>query len=197
MLGRLFVLFLVTTVLEIWILIRIASETSFWFSLALCIFSFLLGSSLIRGAGSQFTRGAQAAVAQGQSPQPAMAAGVLQLIAGMLLVLPGVITDIVGTLLMLPPFRSIALKALANSPLARGQGLSQFGFLGAMPNDFPGGMGSPFDRADTSKAQAQREPSRPFVDESSPFDAPPFDDGYVPPKPSRSGPIIIDAEVLD
>ena len=48
----------------------------------------------------------------GKMPAQAMGDGVLILVAGVLLITPGVITDIVGLSLLLPPFRLLVRKGV-------------------------------------------------------------------------------------
>lgn len=186
MLGRLLLLFISVSILEIWVLIRISSETSFWFVLALCGFTFFLGSSLVRGAAANVRVRTDLAMQRGEAPASAMSASFLELVAGLLLMMPGALSDIVGALIMLPPFRNIARKKLEKSALANAQSFSQFGFQGGFSAQPP---------SDNSHSKTTTKASKTAA-ESDPFETT-YDDGYTPPQPSQSGSVIIDAEIVE
>lgn len=195
MLGRLVLLFITVSVLEIWVLIRISAATSFWFTLALCGFTFFLGSSLVRGVAANIQARTAQALQRGEPPAGAMAAGLLDILAGVLLMMPGVLSDIVGALLVLPPMRNFARKRLAQSRFASAQSFSQFGFQGG----FPGGFSAqPPSAGDNPRAKSTTKGTKAssFESDSTPFETD-LDDGYTPPQPSKSGSVIIDAEIVD
>lgn len=196
MLGRIFLVFLAITGLELWLLVKITAATSIWFTLLTGLFTLSLGLSLLRGVGARAAMRLQQSAASGKPPDRVMAEGLLYVIAGAFLILPGFLTDIVGALIVLPPLRHILSKRLLKSlPVSGFQGIPGMGMGGAGRGGF--GTGAPF-------TQATDEPEAPGTDPSAgAFEGGHFNaskvkytDGYVPPKPS-TGPVILDAEVVD
>lgn len=197
MLGRLLLSFTVLFIVEIWILFQVADETSFLFTFALCLFTFLLGLQLVRNAGPQLTHQAQAAASRGEDPQPLIAKAMLQLLAGFLLMVPGVITDIVGALLMLPPLHNIVQKRLKGFSLSQNMAFGGFNmadFAQAQQGQQAQGR-TQSSSGSTSRHARKKDPDADFRFDESPFNTD-FDDGYVPPSPTASGPVILDAEVV-
>lgn len=189
MFGRIFILMIFTFLLEGWILIRMVAETSFLFTFLLCLFTSFLGLSLMRGAVGRLHEGTQRAMAGAGSIPEAVSGGFIQLLAGFLLLLPGVLSDIVGVLLMLPPFHHMALKRASASQFVRDGQFSNLPF-GAQFSEFRGG---PAPQTQTTSRPADAQTSTPFRDP----DAPPADDNYVPPKASAPDNVIIDAQIID
>lgn len=72
----------------------------------------LLGLLLLRREGIRAWRGFRAAAAAGQPPGDRVTDGLLGLLAGLLLAVPGLVTGVVGLLLVLPPVRSLARRAV-------------------------------------------------------------------------------------
>lgn len=183
-------------VLELWLLFRVADETSFLFTFLLTVFTFFLGLGLSRGAIARMAVASSSAMERGQAPS--LASGLLQLFAGFLLMVPGVISTIVGALLMLPPFHKIAASFMEKQNLARFERFSTFGAQG-----FPGA--GPYGGTGYAN-QARHEPQGSARSASAGNDGFRFDDehpgarpddGYVPPEPSRGGPVILEGEIID
>ncbi len=100
-----FLLFLLVPLIEIYFLIKVGDIIGAFPTIALVVFTALLGAMLLRFQGwATLTRGRQA-LAQGQVPALEMLEGVLLLFAGALLLTPGFFTDAVGFGFLLPPVR--------------------------------------------------------------------------------------------
>lgn len=188
MLGRLFIFMFLGFLLEGWILVRMVMATSFWFTFFLCVFTSFLGVSFIRGAIVRLQVDAQQAMASSGSISRAVGGGLVQLFAGFLLLMPGILSDIVGILLMLPPFHALVKKRAGASRFVRD------GQFGHMP------FGAQF--AEFQARQEARQPSShtaadPSAQSMRDADAPPPDDDYIPPAASAPNTVIIDAEVID
>jgi UPF0716 protein FxsA len=110
--GKLFLLFTILPVLDLWLLLRIGGAIGFWPAVALVIGTGLLGAALARTEGFRVLRSWQTALAAGRLPEEGVLSGVLVLVGAALLVTPGVITDAVGLLLLLPPVRKLVAAAL-------------------------------------------------------------------------------------
>lgn len=192
MLGRVLLFLLLGFLFEGWVLVRVASATSFGFVFVLCIFTFFIGLSLLRGASLRLHHDTQRAMASQGSVPRALAGAFAQLLAGLLLIMPGVIGDMIGALLMLPPLHGFALKRIRASKFARSgqfQGMPFGGsFMGGGPHPPPHGAS-----AQRSHGDGQPPEQTSFRDP----DAPPPQDDYVPPQASTPDSVIIDAEIVD
>jgi UPF0716 protein FxsA len=65
----------------------------------------LLGSALARREGGRVWRGFQASLAEGRPPEHGVVDGMLVLLGGVLLLLPGILSDVIGLALFIPPLR--------------------------------------------------------------------------------------------
>ena len=111
MLLYLFLLFTLVPLVELWLLFRIAQETSFLFTIALVLTTGVVGATLARWQGWRTMARIQDELNANRMPADAMVDGVLILVAGLLLVTPGVLTDAVGFALLVPPLRSLVKRA--------------------------------------------------------------------------------------
>jgi UPF0716 protein FxsA len=110
MLFYLFLLFTLVPLVELWLLFRIAQEISFPLTLLLVIATGVLGAALARWQGWRTMVRIQDELSANRMPADAMVDGVLILVAGLLLVTPGVLTDGVGFALLVPPLRSLVKR---------------------------------------------------------------------------------------
>lgn len=76
-------------------------------TLALIFLTALLGSALARRQGLGVLRRMQSEMAEGRLPASSMVDGVLILLAGAVLITPGVLTDLVGFLVLIPVTRGL------------------------------------------------------------------------------------------
>ncbi len=74
-------------------------------TVAVVVLTALLGLLLVRAEGRHTIRKIQRKLAQGTPPTDELLDGALLLIAGALMLTPGLITDIIGLLLVVPPTR--------------------------------------------------------------------------------------------
>ncbi|UNR60049.1 MULTISPECIES: FxsA family membrane protein [unclassified Streptomyces] len=109
-------------ILEVWLLTRVAEATSGFIVFLLLLAGVVAGSALIKRAGRRALRKFQETVAQQQqgiTPETDRSGGnAFLLIAGVLLILPGLISDVFGLVLLLPPVRT-ALARRAERSLER------------------------------------------------------------------------------
>jgi UPF0716 protein FxsA len=101
----LFLLFTVVPAIELWLLIEIGQVIGGWETVAWVVLMGALGAWLGKRAGFQVLRELFAAVQEGRSPANQLVEAGLVLGAAILLITPGVLTDIVGTAIFLPPVR--------------------------------------------------------------------------------------------
>lgn len=113
MLARLMFLFLIVPILELALLMILADYTDWKFALALVILTGVGGAWLVRHQGWRALRRIQAEVQAGHLPGDALVDGLLILVAGILLLTPGVLTDLAAIGLLIPSTRAIAKRRLA------------------------------------------------------------------------------------
>ncbi len=114
MLARLMILFLVVPIVELTLLMMLADATNWKVSLALVLFTGVTGAWLVKHQGWRTMRRVQEELRAGHLPGDALFDGVLVLAAGLLLLTPGVLTDLTGILLLIPFTRAIAKRRLAD-----------------------------------------------------------------------------------
>lgn len=104
--GKIFLLFIAATLMEIFVFIEVGSAIGAWSTIALIVLTAAIGLSLVRIQGFQTLMEAQRKINIGEPPAREMLAGMMLALSGVLLVLPGFVSDIGGVLLLLPPVRS-------------------------------------------------------------------------------------------
>ncbi|MEM9456057.1 MAG: FxsA family protein [Myxococcota bacterium] len=102
MLGKLLLLFTVVPVVELYLLITIGQRLGAEPTIGLVLVTGFLGATLARREGARVLRNWQEAMARGQMPKEGVISSVLVLVGGVLLVTPGVMTDVTGLLLLVP-----------------------------------------------------------------------------------------------
>jgi len=107
MLFRLFLLFTLVPLVELCLLLVLAKWTGLAFTLALVIVTGVVGAWLARQQGLRCWRRVHEMMAAGQLPGDPLMDGLMILVAGALLVTPGVLTDLVGFALLTPPLRRV------------------------------------------------------------------------------------------
>jgi len=106
MLGRLILLFAVVAMAELYILIKIGSHIGGFNTVLLVVMTAVLGAWLARLQGLRTLQQIRLSLSQGQIPAEELIDGVLILTGGILLVTPGVLTDLFALLLLFPYTRT-------------------------------------------------------------------------------------------
>ena len=101
----LFLLFTVVPALEIWLLIQAGQVFGGWQTVAWLVSMGLLGTWLGQRAGFAVLREIPAAIQRGESPSDRLVEAALVVAAGVLLITPGILTDVVGMALFVGPIR--------------------------------------------------------------------------------------------
>lgn len=114
----LLVLVLLLPVVELIVLVQVAGEIGFLDTVGLLIVVSLVGAWLAKRAGVGVARRIQRAVNAGEAPDREVLDGALVLLAGVLLILPGFVSDAIGIALLLPPVRA-GVRTLVMRRLAR------------------------------------------------------------------------------
>jgi UPF0716 protein FxsA len=81
-------------------------------TLAIIVATGVVGAALANQQGLRTLRAIQASLEQGRLPAGALVDGVIILVAGALLVTPGILTDAVGFLCLVPALRAVVRRAL-------------------------------------------------------------------------------------
>ncbi len=114
----LLLMFIGVPILEIAVFIQAGELIGLWPTLATVVVTAIIGTALLRAQGLATLARARQSLDQGKIPVEDIYIGLCLLVAGLLLLTPGFITDGVGFLLFLPPFRRVAGRFLM-SLLAR------------------------------------------------------------------------------
>jgi UPF0716 protein FxsA len=112
--GVLFLLFLLVPMVEIYFLIKVGNAIGAISTIALVVFTALLGAMLLRFQGWMTLQRARASMEQGQLPASEMMEGVLLVFSGALLLTPGFVTDAIGFLLLVPPLRRALIQGVVS-----------------------------------------------------------------------------------
>ncbi len=107
MFGKLLFLFILVPFIEVSLLIKLGSIIGFWPTLLIQVITGILGASLARLQGLLVWRKIQAELQIGKVPAEDMLNGVLIFAAGIVLMTPGLLTDLVGFALLVPTTRNI------------------------------------------------------------------------------------------
>ncbi len=108
----LLLIFIVIPLAEIYVFIQVGSLIGTWYTIGLVIITAIIGTSLLRLQGYGVLSRAQSTLNKGDLPVDSVIDGVFLLIAGALLLTPGLITDTFGFLLFIPYLRRAIAKAV-------------------------------------------------------------------------------------
>ena len=107
MLLRLFLAFTIIPIIEIYILIKIGSILGAFASISLVILTGILGAYLARLQGLNTFLNIQKSLSLGRLPSGELLDAVLILVAGILLLTPGFLTDSIGFILLIQTTRNL------------------------------------------------------------------------------------------
>ena len=105
LLGRLALLFVVIPIIELMLLIELGQIVGLLPTLALVMLTGVTGAWLARAEGLRVFLQFQKEVASGKLPGQSLMDGISVLVGGAFLLTPGVLTDVFGFSLLLPPTR--------------------------------------------------------------------------------------------
>lgn len=107
MFRLLFVLFIIIPIIEISVLMQVGELLGMWPTIGIVILSAWIGAKYVRQQGLATLQSVQAKMAQGEMPSDEIVTGLMLLVAGVLLVTPGFVTDIFGLSLLIPNVRQV------------------------------------------------------------------------------------------
>jgi len=102
---KLFLAFTLVPLIELYLLIKIGTAVGAFNTLVLVILTGAAGAYLARLQGLQTMLRVRARLQQGEMPAEEMIDALIIFIAGIVLLTPGLLTDIAGLLLLFPPTR--------------------------------------------------------------------------------------------
>ena len=106
-------------VAELYVAIKVAEAIGVLYTVLLLIAGWPLGIWALRAQGRLAWQRLMAAAAEGRVPAREVIDGALILLGGVLLIVPGFITDALGMTLLLPPSRSLVRTLFARNAQSR------------------------------------------------------------------------------
>jgi UPF0716 protein FxsA len=106
----LFLAFLAVPIIEIALFIQVGGLIGLWPTLAIVIFTAVLGSWLMRSQGRLAMGQLRGSFQRLDDPTEPLAHGAMILVAGVLLLTPGFFTDAMGFALLIPPVRRAVFR---------------------------------------------------------------------------------------
>src|SRR5215510_8396481 len=107
MMRRLLILFILVPLLELYILIKIGGYLGAFQTVALVVFTALFDIVIARIEGLRKLQQIKQSLSHGIVPAEEMVDGVLIFVAGILLIIPGVLTDLFALVLLIPYTRTL------------------------------------------------------------------------------------------
>lgn len=132
MFARLALLFITIPIAELALLVWLGSRMGFWPTMGLVVITGIAGAALARAAGVRVFHQIRTEVQAGRMPVDHMLDGMLVLVGGVVLLTPGILTDLFGLALLLPATRSM-IRRLVRRKLqlhVESRRVEMFGFDG-------------------------------------------------------------------
>jgi UPF0716 protein FxsA len=109
----LLVAFVAIPIIEIWLLVSVGGWIGLWPTLALLVVSGVVGAWLTRREGTRAWHALADAFGGGRLPTGRLADAALVLVGGLMLMLPGFFSDILGLIMLVPVTRPLVRRLLA------------------------------------------------------------------------------------
>lgn len=135
-------IFVLLPVLELWLLIKVGSQIGALATIGLLFLAGMVGLAILRRQGVATMLRANQKVEAGQLPAQEIIDGMFLMVGGVLLLVPGFLSDIVGLICLIPGVRKLLLGRLLQKWMARS------------PQGFQFRAGS-YSRADSFRQQGQ------------------------------------------
>jgi len=101
----LLVLFIAAPLIELAVLIEVGRQIGFWWTILIVVATAVIGTAVLQHQGLETIGRINRSMAEGVPPVEPVAEGFFLLLAGAFLLTPGIITDSIGFLLLVPPLR--------------------------------------------------------------------------------------------
>lgn len=139
----LLILLIGVPLLEIGVFIEVGERIGLWPTIATVVLTAMMGTALLRHQGLATIGRVQQSLEAGRMPLTEMFDGLCLVLAGALLLTPGFVTDAVGFLLFVPPFRALLRTAIAAYLIRSGRVHATVNMGPGGPGGGPGGPGGP------------------------------------------------------
>ncbi len=150
-LSRLAFLFVAVPLLELFVLIQVGEVVGVWPTIGIVVLTGFAGAALARLEGLRTLLKIREELARGHLPARAMLDGLAILIGGLLLLTPGILTDLLGFTCLLPPTRRILVRRIRRILDQKLEaGTIRIARMEGFPGDVAGGWGA------SASAEAQR-----------------------------------------
>jgi UPF0716 protein FxsA len=143
MFAYLFLFLTLLPIVEILVLVQIGYATEMWVPILWVIGMGLAGLTVVRWQGLRAFRQVREETRSGRMPADQFVDGLLRLLAGFLLIFPGVLTDVVAVALLIPPVRQL-IKRGAKAWMRRHIEVR----IGGLASGFPPSSAPPVQRQD-------------------------------------------------
>ena len=97
---------------ELYVLSVVETRIGLVNTLGLIVATGMLGAVVMKRQGAGVWRAAQARMARGEIPAEEILGGIMVLVGGALMITPGILTDAVGLLLMVPVVRLLLIPSI-------------------------------------------------------------------------------------
>ena len=114
MLVRLIILFTVVPLIELYLLLHVGKWLGAFLTILIVVITGILGGLLAKSQGLSIYQSIRTDLESGRIPTDGLLEGLIILVAGALLITPGLMTDIVGFLIMVPILRKWLQNRLKN-----------------------------------------------------------------------------------
>lgn len=105
MFARLLILFTVVPLVELALLIKLGGAIGLWPTVFIVIATGALGAALAKSQGTRTVWTIRRETAEGKPPGESLVNGLLILVGGVVLLTPGLLTDVLGFCLLVPATR--------------------------------------------------------------------------------------------
>lgn len=112
---RFLLLLIIIPITEFYLIVQTASQIGFWNTIGLIILTGITGILLLRLEGFTLLVRLQKELVEGRMPQHSLSRSFLTFAGGLLLLIPGFLTDIAGLIMILPFTRIFLIKAFEHS----------------------------------------------------------------------------------
>jgi len=138
---KLFLIVLIGLILEVFVWIGVGDLVgSMWYVFFWFVATFFIGMNMIRKYSAGLMPQMQQMQAGQMSADPALSGNLPKIIAGFLLLIPGLITDVLALLILIPPVQNALKATMMNVMMKRQQAMMEKMMGGMMGGDM-GGMG--------------------------------------------------------
>ncbi|SMO72065.1 FxsA family protein [Paracoccus laeviglucosivorans] len=156
--------FVILPIVEIALFIQVGGLIGVLPTILLVILSSILGVSMMRRQGTNAMRDVQRAMQEFRDPSAPLAHGALIMLAGGLLVVPGLFTSAIGLLLLIPAVRELAMRWMGRRVRVAGSGFRNRDaeFMNDVPPGFGYGRGRRGDGVIDGEYSVQDDPPAPI-----------------------------------